>query len=228
MKETINNQLDFQPYNSNRPHLVIPEYGRNIQHMVEYAITLSDREERNKCVRAIISVMGQLFPHLRDIEDFNHKLWDHLHIMSGFRLDVDSPYPNPDREHLASKPERLRYPQNSIRFGHYGHYVQLMIDKCSAMDEGQERSDFMLSIANLMKYNATNWNRNVVHDDVIRKDLHSMSAGKLRLDEMTQLQIVKPLTAGGFKEYETERFGKNKGKHKFKNKKKKFRPRPSL
>ena len=88
MKETINNQLDFQPYNSNRPHLVIPEYGRNIQHMVEYAITLSDREERNKCVRAIISVMGQLFPHLRDIEDFNHKLWDHLHIMSGFRLSL--------------------------------------------------------------------------------------------------------------------------------------------
>jgi hypothetical protein len=90
MLESINDKLNLQPYNSNRPHLIIPEYGRNIQRMVEYALTLEDREERNKCVRAVISVMGQLFPHLRDIEDYNHKLWDHLQIMSGFRCSSDS------------------------------------------------------------------------------------------------------------------------------------------
>ncbi len=213
MQDRINDTLVFQPYNGTRPQLVIPEYGRNIQKMVEYAITLSDREERNKCVRAIISVMGQLFPHLRDIEDFNHKLWDHLHIMSGFRLDVDSPYPKPDAAHLESKPERMKYPQNQIRFGHYGHYVEMLIEKCSNMEEGEEKKAFSLSIANLMKYNATNWNRNIVHDDVILSDLNTLSKGKIRLEGETHLQHVKPITAGGFKEYESNRFGKN-NKHK--------------
>jgi len=231
MSETINSYLDFQPYNSNRTHLVIPEYGRNIQGMVEYALTLEDREERNKCARAILSVMGQLFPYLRDIEDFNHKLWDHLHIMSKFRLDVDSPYPRPDAEHLESKPEPLPYPHNEIRFGHYGYYVQSMIEKCSEMEEGDEKRAFSLAIANVMKYNAINWNRNIVHDDVILKDLNMLSKGKIQLGDVTQLQDVKPLANGGFKEYETERFGKNKNKHrqggfnKNNNKKKKFRPR---
>lgn len=228
MQDTINEQLDFQPYNAQRPHLVIPEYGRNIQRMIEYAMTIEDRNERNKCVRAVLSVMGQLFPHLRDIEDFNHKLWDHLHIMSGFRLDVDSPYPMPDQEHLSSKPEPLEYPHNDIRFGHYGHYVERMINKCAAMEDGEEKNAFALAIANVMKYNATNWNRNVVHDDVILKDLNYLSKGKINLQNVTQLQAVKPLTTGGFKEYEVERFGKNKNKHKFNknnNKKKKFRPR---
>jgi Domain of unknown function (DUF4290) len=229
MQERINSTLDFQPYNSNRPHMVIPEYGRNIQRMVEYALTLEDREERNKCIRAILSVMGQLFPHLRDIEDFNHKLWDHLHIMSGFQLNVDSPYPKPDAEHLQSKPERIPYPNNNIRFGHYGHYVESMIQKCAAMEDGEEKKAFSLSIANLMKYNATNWNRNVVHDDVILKDLTSMSKGSIKLEDVTQLQAVKPLTTGGFKDYDSDRFGKKNNKHKFNknggNKKKKFRPR---
>jgi Domain of unknown function (DUF4290) len=229
MQERINSTLDFQSYNSNRPHLVIPEYGRNIQRMVEYALTLEDREERNKCIRAILSVMGQLFPYLRDIEDFNHKLWDHLHIMSSFNLTVDSPYPKPDAEHLQSRPEPLKYPNNDIRFGHYGHYVESMINKCAAMEDGPEKQAFALSIANVMKYNAINWNRNVVHDDVILKDLNTLSKGKINLEDVTQLQAVKPLTVGGFKDYDTDRFSKNKGKHKFnKNnmgKKKKFRPR---
>jgi hypothetical protein len=231
MQDSINKELEFQHYNSNRPHLVIPEYGRNIQRMVEYALTLTDKEERNKCVRAILSVMGQLFPHLRDIEDFNHKLWDHLHIMSNFSLDVDSPYPRPDAEHLVSKPEPMPYPHNDIRFGHYGHYVESMIAKCAAMEDGEEKSAFALTIANVMKYNATNWNRNIVHDDVILKDLNSLSRGSIKLENATQLQTVRPITTGGFKEYDVERFGKNKNKHKHKfnknnNKKKNnFRPR---
>lgn len=219
MQDRINEKLDFQPYNGTRPQLVIPEYGRNIQKMVQYAMTLEDREERNKCVRAIISVMGQLFPHLRDIEDFNHKLWDHLQIMSGFKLDVDSPYPKPDAAHLESKPDRLPYPQNEIRFGHYGHYVDMMVQKCAAMEEGEEKQAFSLAIANLMKYNATNWNRNIVHDDVILKDLSFLSKGKIRLEGETHLQAVKPITTGGFKEYDTVRFGKNNKNNKHKNNK---------
>jgi hypothetical protein len=225
MQDRINEKLDFQSYNGMRPQLVIPEYGRNIQKMVRYAMTLEDREERNKCVRAIISVMGQLFPHLRDIEDFNHKLWDHLQIMSAFQLDADSPYPKPDAAQLGSRPERMDYPQKEIRFGHYGHYVESMIRKCAEMEEGEEKKAFSLTIANVMKYNATNWNRNIVHDDVILKDLAYLSKGRIQLEEETHLQNVKPINAGGFKEYDTMRFSKNNkfknNKHKNKNNKNK-------
>lgn len=230
MLESINDKLDFQPYNSNRPQLVIPEYGRNIQRMIEHAMSLEDKEQRNKCAHAVLSVMGQLFPYLRDIEDFNHKLWDHLHIMAKFNLDVDSTYPKPDAEHLNSKPDPIPYPNNDIQFGHYGYYVQSMILKCAAMEEGDEKQAFALAIANVMKYNATNWNRNIVHDDVILKDLNNISKGKVKLVDVTELQAVKPLSVGGFKEYEVDRYAKNK--HKFNKgggggggKKKKFRPR---
>jgi hypothetical protein len=224
MQDRINDQLDFQPYNSNRPDLVIPEYGRNIQKMVEYAISIEDREERNKCARAILSVMGQLVPHLRDIEDYNHKLWDHLHIISNFQLDVDSPYPKPDPLHLVSKPQQVPYPHNDIRVVHYGHYVERFIEKCSALEDGEEKKAFSLSIANLMKYNAHNWNRNTVHDDVILKDLVNLSKGKIRLEEGSGLIEVKG-QGQKFKEFDSEgSFGK-KFKHKLKNKKKKFKPK---
>jgi hypothetical protein len=173
-------RADFQPYNSNAP-IDHSEYGRNIQRMVEYALTLEDKEERNKCTRAILSVMYNCFPLY--IEDFNHKLWTIYHVH--FSLDVDSPYPRPDKEHLVSKPEPMPYPHNDIRFGHYGHYVESMIAKCSAMEEGEEKNAFALSIANLMKFNAINWNRNVVHDDVILKDLAALSKGNIRLEHVT-------------------------------------------
>lgn len=219
MSEQINDTLKFQPYNSQRPHLTIPEYGRNIQKMVEYALTLSDREQRNKCVRAILSVMGQLFPHLRDIEDFNHKLWDHLHIMSNFKLDVDSPYPVPKVEDLVSPPQRIAYPQSEIKIGHYGKSVEKFIDKCIALEDGPERQAFALSIANLMKYNALNWNRATVTDDVIMKDLTLLSKGKIRLDGVTELnRVVVPVNK--FKDFASDTaFGGKKNKMK---KKKKF------
>jgi Domain of unknown function (DUF4290) len=137
--DTINAILDFQPYNSQRPDMIIPEYGRNIQKMVQYAITLEDREERNQCCRAILSVMGQLFPHLRDIEDYNHKLWDHLHIMSNFKLEVDSPYPKPSEAELDKAPEKVPYPEGEVRFLHYGRYVERMITKCAEMEDGEEK-----------------------------------------------------------------------------------------
>ncbi|MFN0030725.1 MAG: DUF4290 domain-containing protein [Flavobacteriales bacterium] len=217
MQERLNKELDFQPYNSDRPDLVIPEYGRNIQRMIEYALTLEDREERNKCTRAILSVMGQLVPHLRDIEDYNHKLWDHLHIISGFQLEVDSPYPKPDPQNLVSKPQTVPYPHNDIKVVHYGHYVEEFIDKCSQLEEGPEKEAFSLAIANLMKYNAHNWNRNTVYDDVIRKDLVNLSKGKIKLADETGLKEIKD-NGPKFKEYEPDTFKKKKKK------KKKFKP----
>lgn len=202
--ERINESLDFEPYNSQRDHLRIPEYGRNIQRMVEFALTIEDREERNQCCRAILSVMGQLFPHLRDIEDYNHKLWDHLHIMSNFKLDVDSPYPKPDAVELDKAPEKVPYPEGEVRFGHYGRYVERFVEKCIAMEEGEEKQIFSLSIANLMKQNAMNWNRNTVTDDVIIKDLAHLSKGKIKLDPGTELLAVKPLVINKFKNFDSD------------------------
>ncbi len=222
MSEKINSSLDFQPYNSQRPDLIIPEYGRNIQKMVEYAMTIEDREERNKCCRAILSVMGQLFPYLRDIEDFNHKLWDHLYIMSNFKLDVDSPYPVPNPEELDAPPGRMNYPKGDVRFGHYGRYVERMIDKCCAMEEGEERQAFTISIANLMKQNALNWNRSSVTDDVILKDLTTLSNGKIRLEGSIELSAVKTIQGNKFQDYESDNFRKKKHMN-FKKKNNKFK-----
>ncbi len=222
MSETINEVLKFQPYNSNRPDLIIPEYGRNIQKMVEYAATIEDREERNKCAKAILSVMGQLFPYLRDIEDFNHKLWDHLYIMSNFKLDVDSNYPIPNPEELDAPPARMSYPKGDVRFGHYGRYVERMIAKCVAMEEGEERKAFSLAIANLMKQNSLNWNRNTVTDDVILKDLALLSGGKIRLEGAIELNAVKTIQGNKFQDFEADNFRKNKHKN-FKQKKKMFK-----
>jgi hypothetical protein len=221
--ESINTSLDFTPYNSQRPQLIIPEYGRNIQKMVEYASTLEDREERNRCCRAILSVMGQLFPHLRDIEDYNHKLWDHLHIMSGFQLEVDSPYPKPSAAELYKAPEPVPYPEGEVKFLHYGRYVERMIAKCVEMEEGQEKQAFALAIANVMKQNSLNWNRNTVTDDVILKDLQSLSKGRIKLEGVTELNAVKTLPNNNFKNFDSDSMmsSMNKKKMKMKMKKKK-------
>jgi hypothetical protein len=187
--------------------------------MVEYAMTLEDREERNQCCRAILSVMGQLFPYLRDIDDFNHKLWDHLYIMSNFKLDVDSPYPRPEAEELDAPPQRIPYPPGAVKFGHYGRYVESMVDKCSALEDGPEKHAFTLAIANLMKQNALNWNRNTVTDDVVIKDLRYLSSGKLNLDENTQLHAVKTIQGPKYQDFLDESYrkiNKKKPKKKFK------------
>lgn len=191
----MENQEQVMTYNSERTDLIIPEYGRSIHNMVNFALSVSDREERNKVAKAIISVMGQLFPYLRDIEDFNHKLWDHLHIMANFQLDVDSPYPKPEAETFASKPDQIAYPGSRIRFGHYGKIVQEMIAKASDMEDGEEKSAFTTAIANLMKKHYVMYNRSSVEDKVIVQQLGELSNGKLTIDENIELisaqEIIK-------------------------------------
>ena len=185
----------FLPYNSQRPDLIIPEYGRNIQQMVDFAVTVEDREERNKVVNAIISVMGQLFPYLRDIEDFKHKLWDHLQVMSNFQLDVDSPYPTPEPNALTAKPDRVEYPKGDIKYGHYGKVIERMIEKASAMEEGDEKKHFTCAIGDLMKRHYVAYNRRTVEDDLIRKQIIELSNGKLKLPDDYELvptqEVVK-------------------------------------
>ena len=170
-------------YNTQRGKMVIPEYGRNVQKMIDFACTVESREERNKIANAIISVMGQLNPHLRDITDFNHKLWAHLFIMSDFHLDVDSPYPKPSPESLAEKPEKVDYPSNNIRFGHYGKTVERLIEAASQYDDGEEKDYLVGRIANLMKRSNLQWNSDSVKDETILKDLKQLSGDKLQVNE---------------------------------------------
>lgn len=168
-------------YNSGRTQLRMPEYGRNVQKMVEHALTVEDKNERNQIAQNIITVMGNMSPHLRDVTDFQHKLWDQLFIISDFELDVDAPFPKPTRELLFERPEPLNYPQNHPKYRFYGNNIQLMIDEAIAMDEGDLKEALILNIANHMKKCYLNWNKDSVKDEVIFQHLNELSNGKIKL-----------------------------------------------
>jgi len=170
-------------YNTTRKHLVLPEYGRNVQKMVDHIRSVEDRDERNRLAKALINVMGNLNPHLRDIADFKHKLWDHLAIMSQFELDIDSPYETPTPGKLRSKPRVVKYPQSRIRYKHYGKAIQMMIDKALEMENEEERKILIVLIANHMKKQYLTWNKDAVQDQVIFNDLKELSNGQIVLTE---------------------------------------------
>ncbi|XLS30497.1 DUF4290 domain-containing protein [Flavobacteriaceae bacterium M23B6Z8] len=172
---------DNLEYNTERPKLIIPEYGRHIQKMVDYAVSISDKEERNKVAQAIIGVMGNLNPHLRDVPDFQHKLWDQLFIMSDFQLDVDCPYETLTKEKLMERPERLNYPQNFPKYRFYGNNIKKMIDVANSWEEGDMKQALKYTIANHMKKSFLNWNKDTVDDDVIFKHLYELSDGRINL-----------------------------------------------
>ena len=174
-------------YNTQLPQLIIPEYGRNVQGMVEHCCTIENREERNRCAKAIIQVMGQLNPHLRDIPDFTHKLWDHLFVISKFRLDVDSPYPKPSAETFDTKPERVNYPKGKIKYRHYGKLIEDIIEKAKDFKEGEEKDVLKRTIATQLKKSYLTWNKDVVSDEIIFKHLAELSSGTLQMDESQKL-----------------------------------------
>ncbi len=180
-------------YNTSRGRMIIPEYGRNVQKMVDFACTVEDTEERNKVAKAIIAIMGQLNPHLRDVEDFTHKLWAHLFIMSDFKLDVESPYPIPTAETFNQKPERVPYPQSKIKYGHYGKTIPKMIEKCVEYDEGDEKEALKIIIANMMKKAYLMWNRDTVNDELIANQLKELSGGKLELTDLSVLTSTQEI-----------------------------------
>ncbi|MEM6685837.1 MAG: DUF4290 domain-containing protein [Bacteroidota bacterium] len=168
-------------YNTERQHLIIPEYGRHIQKMINIAVATEDPEERNKQAKAIIGVMGNLQPHLRDVPDFQHKLWDQLFIMSDFKLDVESPFPKPSKELLQERPEPLNYPQNFPKYRFYGNNIKRMIDVANSWEEGDMKEALEFAIANHMKKCYLNWNKDTVEDVVIFKHLLELSNGKIDL-----------------------------------------------
>ncbi|MCI0920041.1 DUF4290 domain-containing protein [Sphingobacterium rhinopitheci] len=174
-------------YNSTRPNLILAEYGRNVQNMVDYICTVPSKEERNRLAQVVIDMMGVLNPHLRDVSDFKHKLWDHLYIISDFKIDVDSPYPIPNRDEIRHKPQPIAYPQNRIRFKHYGHIVEKMIAKAMAASTDETKLKMATSIANFMKMAYSTWNKDSVTDQHIIQDLSDLSGGVLRLAEDTVL-----------------------------------------
>ena len=173
-------------YNAERPHLIIPEYGRHIQKLVDHCIALETKEERNTMALAIIDVMGNLQPHLRDVPDFKHKLWDQLYIMSDFKLDAESPYEKPSVEALREPPVSLAYPQNFPKYRFYGNNLKRMIDVAIGWEEGDKKDGLVLTIANHMKKCFLNWNKDTVEDDVIFTHLFELSDGKLNLKESEQ------------------------------------------
>ncbi len=168
-------------YNTERSKLIIPEYGRHFQKMVDYAVSIADREERNRVAKAIISVMGNLQPHLRDVPDFQHKLWDQLFIISDFKLDVDSPFPITSQEVLEQRPDPLEYPQNHPKYRFYGNNIKRMIDVAINWEKGDKRDGLEYAIANHMKKCYLNWNKDTVDDQVIFQHLHELSDGKIDL-----------------------------------------------
>lgn len=182
-------------YNTERVKMAIPEYGRNVQRMVEFAVSVNDRDERNRVARAIISVMGQLNPHLRDVTDFKHKLWDHLFIISDFKLEVDSPYPIPNAETFKTKPDKVNYPDKKIKYRHYGKILEKIIEKAIEFEEGDEKKALTELIANAMKKSYLTWNRDSVTDEVIFDQLLELSKGKLRVDSSVKLSQPNELPA---------------------------------
>lgn len=178
-----------------RMELILPEYGRHIQQMVNHALTIESREERMLAAQTIINVMGNMFPYLRDVNDFKHKLWDHLAIMSNYKLDIDYPYDIEETQKNTIKPEKMTYPQKKIRYKHYGYFLQNLIEKIQEMDPNEERDQMTLQLANQMKKLFILWNKDNVDDAKIQEDLQELSDGKLSFEASTPLLSSKDLVA---------------------------------
>lgn len=171
-------------YNSNRKKLSLPEYGRNLQNMVDHILTIEDRDERNRAAKTLIDIMGNMYPYLRDINDFKHKLWDHLAIMADFKLDIDYPYDPPQRETFNERPKRVPYNNGAIKLRHYGRITESMITEAANYESGEEKEALIKLMANHMKKSYLIWNKDSVDDDKIYEDLESLSKGQIKRSDL--------------------------------------------
>jgi hypothetical protein len=174
--------VENMEYNTTRNHLTMREYGRHIQKMVEYLLSIEDKEKRQRNAMALIELMGFLNPHLKNVEDFRHKLWDHLFLISDFKLDVESPYPIPTRETLKAKPEVLAYPKKYPKFNHLGKNIEVVINKALKEENPEKRQGFANAIAYYMKLTYSNWHKELVHDDNIQSELNTITEGQLEFN----------------------------------------------
>ena len=213
--------METLQYNTKRTQLVIPEYGRHVQLMINQIMETQNREERNKMAKAVIGIMGNMNPHLRDVADFQHKLWDQLFIMSNFELDVDSPYEKPQKEVLEQKPDRLTYPQRNPKYRFYGNNIKSMINVAVKWEDGDLKNALVYNIANHMKKCFLNWNKDTVQDEVILNHLVELSDNKLKVKEEDL-----PLTdASEFLKIRSKNGNGSKNNHKQRNKRNNGRKR---
>lgn len=195
-------------YNTQLKKLALPEYGRNIQNMVDYCLTIPDRQERKRCANTIINIMGNLFPHLRDVNDFKHILWDHLAIMSDFKLDIDYPYEVIKKEDLGTKPDKIEYSRPDMTYRHYGKTLEKMAHLATTIEDPKEKEQFVLLVATHMKKSYIQWNKEV-EDRKIFADLYELTNQKIDLrDSDIKLPEMKDLTQ------RNNNSGKNTGKKK--------------
>ena len=200
-------------YNTIREELIIPEYGRHIQKMINYASSRKSKEERNKLANSIISVMGNLQPHLRDVPDFQHKLWDQLFIMSDFKLDADSPFEKPSKEVLNAKPDPLSYPQNFPKYRFYGNNIKIMIDEAVKWDAGEMKEALVLTIANHMKKCFLNWNKDSVKDQVIFDHLYELSESNIDIRDSKEELLDSALLLRSKKRFSNKKFPRKNNKN---------------
>lgn len=179
-------------YNTTRNHLTIREYGRHIQKMVDQIITIEDRQKRQEQAHVVIELMGFLNPHLKNVEDFRHKLWDHLFLISDFKLDVDSPYPIPTRESLKARPEPLPYPKRHPRYNHLGKNIEVVIDKALKEENPEKKQGFANAIAYYMKLAYNNWHKENIHDDAIQAELSALTKGELEFNNRPFVRQYRP------------------------------------
>lgn len=182
-------------YNSQRKKLPLPEYGRNIQNMVDYLFTIEDRDKRNRSAQTVIDVMGNLYPYLRDVAEFKHKLWDHLAIMADFKLDIDYPYNPPTPDILTEKPNIVPYLENRIRYKHYGYIMESLIRKTAELED-EDKEILVELLANHMKKSYVAWNKDGVDDEKIFQDLKELSKGKLNFSKddfkLADVKVMMP------------------------------------
>jgi hypothetical protein len=179
-------------YNTTRNYLVMKEYGRHVQKMVEHVLTIEDPERRQQNTQVVIELMGVLNPHLKNVEDFRHKLWDHLFLISDFKLEVESPYPIPTRETLKAKPDPLPYPKRYPKYSHLGKNLELVIDKALKEENPEKRNGFANAIAYYMKLAYGNWHKDQVHDDAIQGELNTITQGQLEFTNTPYVKAFRP------------------------------------
>lgn len=200
-------------YNSNRSKLPLPEYGRNVQNMVDHVLTIENREDRNLAARTVIDVMGNLHPYLRDISDFKHKLWDHLAIMADFKLDIDYPYDPPKKETLQERPKKVNYSENTIRYRHYGKTLELMVEKAAEYKNGDEKELLIKLIANHMKKCFLVWNKDTVDDEKIYLDLDALSKGQIKRNGLNLTDTKEILYRNSNRKKNNGGLNRNQKKH---------------
>jgi hypothetical protein len=180
-------------YSTSRNKLILPEYGRNIQKMVEWASKIEDKTERNLAAQEIINIMGTMNPHLRDINDFKHKLWDQLMLMSDFKIDIDSPFPIPEKEFFEEKPKTVEYTGGRFKYKYLGRIMQKLVVAATEIEDGEKKAELVKIITNHMKKSYLIWNKDIVEDQVIFDKLKELSDGKLEVEKDTKLSEARDL-----------------------------------